>query len=396
MADTKGHSPIGASGMHRWANCPGSVKLSRGMPNFESAEAKEGTLAHHVGEHCLRSNVAKASEIVEFEKQKLPEDMAPAVQVYLDAVRSRMQPGCELIIECSFDLSTVHPGLYGTADAVIFNPHLKRLIVMDYKHGAGKVVEVLGNVQLRYYALGALLTTGFQATQIELVIVQPRANHPDGPVRCETVNVVDLLDFRADLKEYAVATEQENAPLRSGDWCRWCRAKPTCPKLMEQQRAVAVAEFKPANAVPDLWRPDPAVLAEWLRQCEAVEIRVKAIRELAYQEAMRGRPPAGMKLVAKRANRQWRNEQEAVQVLSVLVGMKDEDIYHPPSLRSPAQIEDTLGKKAFAAEVALYVKQESSGFTLVSENDKRPAIKMDAASDFAAVAASPAPEVGAN
>lgn len=388
MADTKGHSPIGASGMHRWAQCPGSVKLSVGMPNYESPEAAEGTLAHHLGEHALRTGLASVLGIKEFEGKKLPDDMPAAVQVYIETVRAKVQAGCELVVECSFDLSRIHPGLYGTADAVVFDPRLKRLYVFDYKHGQGKVVEVIGNPQLRYYALGALLTTGFQATQIEITIVQPRANHPDGPVRSETMDVVDLLDFRADLKDYAVATEQPDAPLKSGDWCRWCRAKPTCPLLQKQAREIAVAEFKPVSPPAD-WRPDPVQLGDWLKQCEAAEIRISAIRELAYQEAMRGRPPAGFKMVAKRATRKWRNNNEAAQVLNVIVGMKDEDIFEEPSIRSPAQIEDKLGKKVFAAEVAVYVTKESSGFTLVAESDKRPAVKLDAASEFAPVSGVP-------
>ena len=44
-----------------------------------------------------------------------------------------------------------------------------------------------------------------------------------------------------------------------------------------------------------------------------------------------------------------------------------------------------LGKKAFAAEMAEWVVQQSSGTNLVPESDKRPAVRFDAASDFGGV-----------
>ena len=42
------HSSIGASSMYRWKNCPGSVKLSQGLPNRASIYAKEGSAAHEI------------------------------------------------------------------------------------------------------------------------------------------------------------------------------------------------------------------------------------------------------------------------------------------------------------------------------------------------------------
>ena len=40
------HSKIGASSKDRWSQCPGSVRLSEGIPSISSAYAEEGTLAH--------------------------------------------------------------------------------------------------------------------------------------------------------------------------------------------------------------------------------------------------------------------------------------------------------------------------------------------------------------
>ena len=62
-----------------------------------------------------------------------------------DAVRAT--PG-KRHIEQQFDLSSVHHGCFGTADAVIWDAKAKLLTVMDYKHGAGIPV----NVTLLFYS----------------------------------------------------------------------------------------------------------------------------------------------------------------------------------------------------------------------------------------------------
>ena len=42
MAD-KPHAILGASSSHRWLACPGSIRLSAGMPGTSSVYADEGT-----------------------------------------------------------------------------------------------------------------------------------------------------------------------------------------------------------------------------------------------------------------------------------------------------------------------------------------------------------------
>jgi hypothetical protein len=279
----------------------------------------------------------------------------------------------------SFNLGAVHPGLYGTADAVLWHPGLKRLKVYDYKHGAGLPVDVNGNPQLRYYALGALLTTGFKAEQVEIVVVQPRCPHPDGPVRRETIDALDLLDFAADLKAYAVKTEDPQAPLNPGDHCRFCPAAGVCPAKRDKAQALAKIEFSPLQPAYE-----PLQLSEALTWAGRMEAWAASVREFAYNEAMRGRAPPGFKLVEKVARRKWRSEDEARQFLEVY-GMDDKDIYEPQSIRSPAQIEKVVGKKNFG-DIEPYTVKESSGYTLAADSDKRPAIKLDAKSEFTAIA----------
>jgi hypothetical protein len=98
--------------------------------------------------------------------------------------------------------------VYGTADAIVWQPAKKRLHVVDLKYGAGVAVNVIGNLQLKIYALAALLTMNYDAQEVVVTIVQPRCPHPDGPIRSATYDAVDLLEFFADLEDAVKRVEE--------------------------------------------------------------------------------------------------------------------------------------------------------------------------------------------
>ncbi len=364
--------------MHRWAACPGSVRLSAGIESKSSVYAEEGSDAHALGALCLRERSAPGFYIGEEidedgRKFTVTEEMAEAVQVYVQHVENLTAKGEQYLVEHKFDLSSVHPGCFGTADCVVWDEKNKLLHVVDYKHGAGVPVNVVDNPQLQYYGLGALVTAGFHARKLRLTIVQPRCDHPDGPVRSWDIDAIDLLDFRADLIQYAKATEDPNAPTVPGDHCRWCPAAALCPALEKKTQDLAKTEF--SAAVPY----DPAKLKLALDSLPEIEARLKAVREFAYQEAEAGRPVPGYKLVAKRATRKWRDEGEVIDYLQkekVAV-----EVFEPRKMKTPAQMEKVLAKDV----VAQFTIAESSGHTLVPESDKRPAVKLDAKSEFSPV-----------
>lgn len=379
------HSPIGASGAHRWFECPGSVRLAKSAPPPpSSAYAEEGTFAHAVAEFCLHNRCAPPAE---FQGQPVPEEMREAVTEYCEVVMSAVHESgtVDSGFEQRFHLKQIHPDAFGTADAWTYNGEQRLLRVFDFKYGAGVPVEAKGNPQLRYYALGVLLEKpDLLVDTVRVVIVQPRCYHPDGPVRSEDIDALELLDFEADLRRYIAATEDPNAPLVPGEHCRFCPAARICPKLEEKAQALARMEFAPVASAPEaLPAYEPQKLAEALALADILEARIKQVREFAYAEAMHGRTPPGWKLVNKQARRKWRDEAEAAEALG-LYGLPDDSIYER-SLRSPAQIEKALGKANAELLNSLVVK-ESSGYTLVPESDKRPAVKLDAKSEFTPVA----------
>lgn len=397
--EERAHASLGASSAHRWMACPGSLRLSEGIPNRSSKYADEGTAAHQLAERCLRNRwraevCIGGTEIVRDADWPVTDEMAEAVQVFLDTVRGAMVEGDTLLVEQRFSLSdAVHPGMFGTNDACVISPGRKTLFVYDYKHGRGHAVEAKGNPQLRYYGLGALLhATGSGGIgRIVLTIVQPRAIHRDGPVRSETICALDLMEWAADLKDAAVATEAPDAPVRAGEHCTFCPAAGVCPALRDRALEGAMADFAGASiTVP----AEPGVLtveqlARLLDHADLIDGWLAAVRAHALHLAESGATVPGYKLVPKRATRKWANEEEVPQALSAL-GVDPGEMYHPGKLKSPAQIEGALPARLGsslakrAAHLGALVVKESSGVNLVPDGDPRTAQAPSAVSDFAA------------
>lgn len=381
------HARLSASSAHRWTLCPGSVRLSDGIPNKSSAHAVAGTLAHEIAARCLTDERASPQmctgrkAVIDGHTVECDLEMVDGVQFYLDTLDADVKKGDQTFVEVDLTpaLKTIDPELGGTADFVRWRPSTKQLRVVDLKYGAGKVVEPTENKQLMLYALGALLTLDKPAKDVTVTIVQPRIEHEDGRVRDWTFPAVDLINFAADVAESARRTRDSNAPLVPGEvQCGWCPARHTCPELEKRQHALVAQEF--SQVVPY----DPVKLAQTLDAIPLVEARIKAIREFAYEEAERGNPPPGYKLVQKRAVRKWKDELSAAATL-LKAGVAKGDVYEQPEMRSPAQIEKLVGKKVFAPIEAAHVESVSSGHTLVPVSDKRPEAHKALAQEFSVV-----------
>lgn len=370
----RAHSELGASSSERWQNCPGSVRLSAGVSDPGSVYAAEGTAAHELGEWCLR-NLGDAAERIGDEwpvdnhKFTVDEDMANAVQMYVDFVRAEQEKGGRVMIEQRFDLSEqVWPGMYGTADAVIYHPESQELVVADYKHGQGYAVEADANPQLLYYAIGAASLIKAPVKKVTVAIVQPRAFHKSGPIRSWSCSTTDLFEYVGVLRAAAQATEDPNAPLNPGAWCKFCKARGFCPALRDEAIAASNVEF---TTVPDTLTSEQ--LGEILEKATLIEDWISAVRAEALRRAEMGVPPSGWKLVQKRATRRWAfDEEDTADRLRMAYSLPDEKLF-TRKLATPAQVEKLLPKKLKESLADLVVK-ESSGVTLARESDPREAV----------------------
>jgi hypothetical protein len=375
MGDQAAHSDIGASSLYRWAACPASVRLSKGIVQQSSSFAEEGTLAHEYASDILLSK-GKAGQLFPAE---FP-DMRDAVYEYVVLIREEWEAdrdeGDVLLVEHRFHLKKIHPDAFGTADCVMYKHKARTLKVFDYKHGKGHVVSVRNNAQLKYYALGAILSLPqLKPTAIESIIVQPRAYHEEGSVRRETNTPMDILNFSAELVEHIKATLDPNAPIIAGDHCHFCPAKPHCPLLHEKMIDMAKQDFNTTDA--QISGYDVEKLSRTLDMLTAVEAYISGVREFAYKEAERGIHIPNYKLVAKRAQRKWTDENGVAQRLAQRFNPTvTNECRTLPELKSVAQIEKVIGKKVFNEIMGDLVVSVSSGTVLTEENDSRaPMIK---------------------
>jgi hypothetical protein len=356
------HSKIvGGSTAKRVIACPGSVALVDTMPPKPSSSyADEGTLLHDSIATILERDVdpyrlvGLRYEDVELTEALIEDKLIPALRA-LDEIDP--QGEMEYAVESRVGFGDFLPDVFGSTD--LLGRLGDRAIVLDWKFGDGVAVEVEENSQLLFYAAAAKRTAetswAFKdAKEVELIIVQP-------PYVKRWVT--DLARVDAFEKELAAAVKiaaRPDAPLASGDHCKWCAAKPVCPIMTG---AVDRALKAKLEALP------VEQIAHYLEQAPLIEGFIKDLQQLAHGLLEEGQKVPGWKLVNKRATRQWTNEDKAVAFMT----QAGVEAWADPKPLSPAQAEKAL-KKAKIELPADLIVAVSSGSTLAPENDPRPEV----------------------
>lgn len=408
------HSRIGASTCERWWNCPGSVReVAKMPPQLPSPYADEGSVAHLVGEWGLRTgrdaidfvgrkavqiktkdgdlqfefkedlHTFKGATLTGREPIEVTEEMAEAVQIYLDTIRFDMATyGLEIKdikIEHKFHLTSVHPDAFGTNDCNLPIP-FDRVIVYDYKHGKGVTVDVEENKQLMYYALGACQEGDFN--EVEIVIVQPRGS--GDPIRRWSLSVRELERFATELKGKIEETRDPKAPLYVGSWCKksFCPAMAICPAFRTTIETEAQVAFSaPAPVV--LPKPEgmtKELLGKILGQMEMLDQWLRSVEAYAETIANNGEEIPGFKLVRGReGNRKWKDEDAAGIALQEATKDMDCPVYER-KLLSPAKVEKL--HKSFKPIVAGLTIRTEGKIILVPESDPREAVSPSAIDVF--------------
>jgi hypothetical protein len=234
--------------------------------------------------------------------------------------------------------------------------------VWDYKYGAGLAVEAEGNLQLLLYALAL-----HPVARAVLVIYQPRAFHPGGPVRYWVVDRATLDWYAQAFRLAADRCQQPDAALLPGEHCKWCAGASMCPALHEEIDTLATL----LDAPPAV---DPASLGQRLAQLLRLETLVEAARQQMEQQGlqlanMTGSLIPGFKLVQKRTHRQLTDPDNLI-ALAPLFGVDTDVLYTEPKLRGIGELEAVLPKKL----VDMCATKPQGDIALVPENDKRPAV----------------------
>ena len=289
-----------------------------------STYAAEGTGLHEAMAWILENDeepesvVDRTFEGVLITPELYEECVVPALQGFDDYCdRVFEEDGEELIftVEERCQLPGIE-GAFGTSD--IIGKTKKRMVIWDWKFGAGVAVSPVENNQLRFYARAAAHTkrawfdfvsddpaadTRPGKKQVDLVISQPRIG--DGEPQVWTTTYQDLEDFRLRLVDAVELAMQDDAPVQSGPHCKWCEAKHICPA--KQQLGQRIVERVKVKAAPKTSEVSftPQDVADWLQDADDIETWVKHVRALAFAELKAGRSVVGKELDQGLGNAAW-------------------------------------------------------------------------------------------
>ena len=372
------HALLSPSKAKQWLACPPSARLSakfsQRFGEQSSPYAAEGTTAHAVAELKLRLELEEINKF-SYEAQRkalgeIPAEMDRNTDTYVDVVlekyyaAKKVCPDARLFVEQRLDMTRWIPECFGTADAVIVSDTL--LEVCDYKNGKGVPVDAVENPQARCYGLGAVNAFGdlYAFTHVRNTIIQPRLDS----ITEELLTKEALLEWGKSIAPIAQLAWKGEGEFHPGDNCRFCAAKAVCKARAYESFDLLSACLDSPGVLPDEAIPGILKVAD---TCEAW---LKDVRAYALSQALRGQEWPGYKLVkGKRPSRAFSDEEKAEEQL-IRAGYTPEQ-YRVTRMKTVAEVEKLLGKKAFDALMGPLVIQGEGNLTLVPEDDKRVAFE---------------------
>ena len=351
---------VGGSSAKRVMACPGSVALVQKMPPKPSnSHADQGTLLHNAISAILED---QSVDVIgtQYKDQVLTQDLYDEKIMVGLSLLDEVDPDktMEYEVETRVGFGDLLPGVFGSTD--LMGRIGSKAIILDWKFGTGVAVSAEENEQLMFYAAASMRTPEAQwvfdgATEIELIIIQP----PE--IKRWTTTRARIEQFERDLVKAVTAAGLADAPLKNGDHCRWCNAKPVCPVMTGAvDRAVAIK----MDAI------DVDKIGAYLHNADLLEAWIKDLRALAEEMMKKGKPVKGWKMVPKRATRSWVKEEDAKAAL--LQHLKESEVIET-KLVSPAAAEKLLKAQKLKLPDGLTVAI-SSGNTIAPESDPRPAV----------------------
>ena len=373
------HALLSASGSKRWLNCPPSARLCEDYDDITSSYAAEGTDAHSLCEYKLRiglgedeSKAADPREHLSYYNEEMEECSDGYAAFILELVEETKQT-CKdpvVLIEQRLDFSKYVPDGFGTGDCVIIADGT--LHIVDYKHGAGVLVEAEENPQMKLYALGALeLFDGiYDIDTVAMTVYQPRRDN----LSMHSVSKESLYQWAEDvLKPTAAIAFEGQGSFSCGDWCGFCKARAECRERANFNLALAKYDF----TEPALLENDE--IASILSKIDGLTAWAEDVKKFALTEALKGAKFPGFKVVEGRSNRKYIDESAVADAVKTL----DIDPFEHKLLGITA-MEKLLGKPRFSELLSRYITKPQGKPVLVPEDDNRTALKFNtAADDFA-------------
>lgn len=390
------HALLSPSGADRWMTCPGSVLLTKDLPEQTSEYAQEGTNYHLLAQLCLEQE-KDAFEFVgmPFEDETVvDEGNAEYVQLYIDHIREETAKGGTVVIEDKLPLAQItgEKDAEGTSDCTIIRDDV--VVVRDLKFGRGVAVKAENNRQLKMYALGAIEKHQLWdiVKEVDLGICQPRLT---SEISQTIIPIDELKMFKQEVQIIArpilkALQTGERLPLNPSEKaCKFCKAAKAgiCDALTMTVRNAAEEGFENLDEPKIVQTPKGPVtvseadrLGEMMKLADLAEIYVKGVRSAVESALFASRPVTGYKLVqGRKGSRQWADEKATEEVLKKK-RVKHEDMY------TYKLITPTKAEKKWAKEKPTWwkelseegrISQSSGSISVAPTEDPRPAYTVE-------------------
>jgi len=369
------HARFSPSSGARYLNCTPALVLEEQFQDEESAYAAEGSAGHALAEHLIKKHLKIRSKRPVSDYYS--DDLLEAVDEYVSYVIGEIEEArrtCKapiFSVEQRVDASEYVDECFGTADMVIVTDKVAHII--DLKLGKGVAVFAEDNPQLMIYGLGILSMAEllYDVEIVRMTVFQPRLNNSS------TWDIApdELKNWGEEvLKPRGAMALMGAGEFKSGNWCRFCKARNQCRARAEQFLELAKMEFK----APALLSEEE--LAEVLKVSDELSKWASDVYAYAQEQAIvHGKEWSGFKLVEGRSNRKYSSEEEVAEA-AMAAGYKD---IYKSSLVTITEMERLMGKKEFNTILGHLVYKPQGKITLVPESDKREAINnTTAAAEF--------------
>lgn len=249
MPDGSLHHLYGPSSLPRRELCPGSARMEKDLPDFETEQAAEGTRLHAEIAKAIKDTMEKKT-ITDISEETVGKMLGRFIEiVMLDGIstkeefQERITKDGEFEVKVEYPIEFCYCGIVqysGTADVLIVTR--EKVIVIDWKTGRQEVESAERNTQTAAYALAAMQM--YNRDKASVYIYNPVIGQD---TRAEFTDKAALARY---IMGVIAKCESEDAALVPGEeQCRYCRAAyhGTCPALAKTAELTAV---KASEVVP--------------------------------------------------------------------------------------------------------------------------------------------------
>lgn len=241
MSEETLHSSFGPSSLKRRELCPGSFRMEKDLPAFETEHAAEGTRLHkEIADLIIAFRDGK--ELAEPSCEEVKE----AFEYFFNILDSHSKQG-EVKILVEYRMVYKYCGIeqfFGTADVVIVTAD--KVIIIDWKFGHREVDPAEDNSQGAAYALMAMQE--FKKEFAEVHFCNPVIKQKTSAEFFGSKGIASYI-----MRVIAKAQEEDAPVIPSEDACRYCKAMyhGTCPAVAKTAE-IAVKDAEKVVPLPAL------------------------------------------------------------------------------------------------------------------------------------------------